>query len=270
MTQWVHTSTPTDRRRPGRGAVSLALAASIVASIHAAELQRRTSDAYDAYLHRARQTFVGRLQQMPGDVAAQPHGPSAAPAHGDGIIDVPGGLVHHWEGGVFIEDVSLDQAVGVSTAYSSYSTIYANVMASQLLEHDRNTYRVHLRLRESEAGIKAVLDVTSTVTYFFPEAGEAYSISNADEIREVTNAGTNRERLLPAGSDSGYLWRGNTFTRYLSIAGGVYVEIETLGLSRRFPPLLGWIIEPIARRLGRRSVVNALQEYAAALRHRNG
>ena len=29
---------------------------------------------------------------------------------------------------------------------------------------------------------------------------------------------------------------------------GVYVEMETLGLSRRFPRMLGWIIEPIARR----------------------
>jgi hypothetical protein len=62
------------------------------------------------------------------------------------------------------------------------------------------------------------------------------------------------------------LWRAATFTSFLAQDRGVLVEMEVIGLSRRFPPLLGWIIEPIARRLGRRSVEHSLQEFSKAVR----
>ena len=39
--------------------------------------------------------------------------------------------------------------------------------------------------------------------------------------------------------------------------------METVGLSRGFPPLLGWLIEPIARRLGRKSIERSLEEFIA-------
>src|SRR5204862_7263362 len=102
--------------------------------------------------------------------------------------------------------------------------------------------------------------------YFKPRAGVVYAISNADEIREVERPGRADERLLPPGRDSGYLWRASTFTHFQEHGDGVYVEMETLGLSRQFPALLGWIIEPIARQVGRRSVQNSLQEFIAAVR----
>ena len=52
--------------------------------------------------------------------------------------------------------------------------------------------------------------------------------------------------------------------------GGVFVIMETLGLSRRFPVGFGWIIEPIARRLGRKSVESTLSEFATAVRRGTG
>jgi hypothetical protein len=112
----------------------------------------------------------------------------------------------------------------------------------------------------------AVLDVTSRVQYFYPSPGSAFSISTSEEIREVKDPGSPRERHLPAGRDSGYLWRAITLGRLMTRGTGVFVEMETLGLSRRFPPLLGWIIEPIARRIGRRSVELSLQEFRTAVR----
>jgi hypothetical protein len=41
--------------------------------------------------------------------------------------------------------------------------------------------------------------------------------------------------------------------------------METLGLTRRFPPLLGWVLEPIAKRLGRKSVETSLEEFRTAV-----
>jgi hypothetical protein len=90
-------------------------------------------------------------------------------------------------------------------------------------------------------------------------------VSDSIEIREVAQAGRSDERHLPVGQDRGYLWRANTFAYYEAQDGGVYMELETLGLSRRFPPMLGWMIEPIARRLGRKSVEGSLTEFRDAL-----
>jgi len=73
------------------------------------------------------------------------------------------------------------------------------------------------------------------------------------------------ERYVPPGQDRGYLWRAATFTRFVEADGGVYMEMETIGLSRPFPPLLGWVIEPIARRIGRGSVENSIQEFRRAV-----
>jgi hypothetical protein len=110
--------------------------------------------------------------------------------------------------------------------------------------------------------------VRSSVKFSFPNATTVYSISTSDEICEVKDAGETSEQLLPAGQGSGYLWRAATLSRLVERDGGVAVEMETIGLSRAFPRMLAWIIEPIARRLGRKSVELSLQEFASAVRAR--
>jgi hypothetical protein len=230
----------------------------------AATLESRTVGAYDAYLEHARQRFLARAN---GEVGPRPQTPgvSAEPASEDGILAVPGGLVHHWVGRAYIEGVTLQDALDTSTAYSSYSHTYSSIVESQLVDQHGQTFRVRMRVKEGDVGVTAVLEVHSTIEYVGPTNGRAHALSNADEIREVRRAGRPDEYLLPAGHDSGYLWRANTLTRFVEFPGGVFVEMETIGLSRRFPPLLGWLIEPIARRLGRKSVETSLKEFLAAV-----
>ena len=93
----------------------------------------------------------------------------------------------------------------------------------------------------------------------------AYSVSSAEEIREVKDPGRPNERRLPEGHDSGYLWKAGTFTQLVAVDGGVWLEMETIGLSRPFPSMLGWLIEPIARRVGRSSVDDSLHEFHQAM-----
>lgn len=185
---------------------------------------------------------------------------------GDGILGVPDGLVHHWTGSAFIRGATVAQAVDVSRDYARYPTLYKAVLSARVLSQQRDAYTVLLRIKEGEAGVTAVLDVRSIIEYRMLDRGAVLAISASDEIRQVENAGNRDERLLPAGRDSGYLWRAHTFTYLAPAQDGVFVVMETLGLSRRFPPMLGWIIEPIARRLGRKSVEESLLEFATALR----
>ena len=235
----------------------------------AADLQSKTAHAYETYAAAAAREFVARAHKLsPG---GRCDGVMTARAgSGDGILDVPDGLIHHWVGTAFVRGVTLKQVSDVARDYSAYSKVYENVVSTRVLSHQGDSYRVLIRLKEGELGIDAVLDVRSAVEYRALSDGSVSAISKSEEIRQVENAGRANESLLPAGRDSGYLWRAHTYTLFVPQRDGVFVVMETLGLSRRFPPFTGWIIEPIARRLGRKSVEGSLTEFLTAIRSSAG
>lgn len=248
-------------------AAIVACALALPAGLAAAELQAKTLEAYTAYVEQARRTFLARVESR--RIELPPAGVTvvAGPGRDDGITSVPGGLVHHWTARAFVRDVDFARALQAAQEFGAYPRIYKAVQRADVISRDGDTFRVRMRLRESEAGITAVFQVTTTIRYV--RAGRsAHAFSHADEIREVERPGAGDERLLPVGQGSGYLWAADTFTRFVEHDGGVYLETETLGLSRGFPALLGWFIEPIARRLGRRSAEATMHEFVEELRRR--
>jgi hypothetical protein len=241
----------------------------VVLPTEAAELTPATSRAYDSYVEQARRTFIARV--------AAPHvshvdAERRDEAAGEGgllqpfgrTLRLPGGVVHHWRGAIFIPGVALEQVLTTAQTYDHYAAIYGAVLASRLLSREGNRFQVFARVKEDAGIVSAVLDVWSVVTY--ERAGNcAYSLSEARDIRQVERAEQAEERHMPQGRDSGYLWRASTFTRFVPKDGGVLVELETIGLSRSFSRLLAWIIEPIARRVGRSSVERTLAEFRSAV-----
>jgi hypothetical protein len=240
----------------------------------AAELEEQTTRAYVEYVAQARLKFLNRVHDRPESTSGAKLGQdgqiTARPGAQDGIVSVPGGLVHHWRGATFLPGVTMKEALGVSHDYADYAEIYTPIVGSRFLGRDGDKYRALLRLKESAGGISAVLDVTLDIQYFYPDSATAYSLSSSEQVLEVKDAGTSRERHLPAGRDSGYLWRLATMNRFIQRDDGLVVEMETMGLSRRFPSMLSWIIEPIARRLGRKSIELSVQEFTRAVRARQG
>jgi hypothetical protein len=241
----------------------------LAVDVAAADLKQETALAFERYAEEATRIFLDRVGEgvtsSGGALSPRDGEVIARPARQDGIIAVSGGLVHHWIGATFISGITLEDALRVSCAYDDYHTFYRPVIASKLLGRDANTYRALLRIRESAGGLSAVLDMKIRVEYFYPDSRSAYSVSTSDEIRELRNSGSPNERQLPAGQDSGYLWRAATLNRLVERDDGLFIEMETLGLSRSFPPMFGWLIEPIARRLGRKTVELSLQEFRAAV-----
>jgi hypothetical protein len=248
----------------------LALLCVSTVSAAAATLTDAASKAFDEYLGRARQAFLDRQQRHPAatdaDRAALGSGRTiAGPGGGDGIVNAPASLIHHWRGVIFIPDVTLDDTVRISRDYRNYPSVFHPIVRSTVLSDESDAIRVQFRMRESAGGMTAVLDVLSNIHYVRPDSAHAYVISTSEQILEVEDPGRPTERHLPAGRDSGYLWRAATFSRFVADDGGVYMEMETLGLSRPFPPLLGWLIEPVARRIGRRSVEDSMTEFQRAV-----
>ena len=247
----------------------------MVCAVVAAELTGAAAQAYSAYFNKARQSFLDRVNRGANiadvdRVVLRDGGTVVHAGEGDGILPAPDSLIHHWFAATMIPGVTLDQVVSVSRAYADYPTIFHPVMTAKVVADEGDALRVQLRMRESAGGMSATLDMTSRVVYSRLDARHAHVISTTEEIREVKDAGQSDERRLPAGNDSGYLWRAGAFTRFVDEGNGVYMEMETIGLSRPFPPMLGWMIEPIARRIGRRSVEQSVHEFREAVLKRYG
>lgn len=250
----------------------------------AADLEPETVAAYEKYIAGATRDFTPpthedvrprrmewtspqlRARLRAGEVVARP-------GRDDGILKVPDGLVHHWRAAIFIPDVTLARVLAVVQDYGSYAAVYDWVIDSARLrdvrEPDRDRYWVLLRIKRKAGMVSSTVDLWTAIEYRQPRPDLVTAVSNADCIRQVEDAGERDERRLPIGTGSGYLWRADTFTSYYERDGGVYVDLQTLGLSRGYPPLLGWIIEPIARRLGRGSAADGLERLRAVVKRRD-
>jgi hypothetical protein len=81
----------------------------------------------------------------------------------------------------------------------------------------------------------------------------------------VENAGTANERVLPADTGYGFLWRLYSYWRIQERDSGVYVECRAISLTRDVPFGLGWVIEPIIQKLPKESLINTLEATRRAL-----
>jgi hypothetical protein len=244
-----------------------------------AELHLQTISAYERYVAAIRERFAsqrsGRLSLEEAEAGLLTDLRAgrivAAPGQEDGIIEIEGGLIHHWRGAAFVPAARLEAVLRIAQDYSAYRSMYDGILASAVRGHEATRspegerFRVFFRIERSANLVTSVVDLWASVDYWYPRADRAMAMSDADCIRQVENSGTPDERRLAVGTGSGYLWRANTFSTYLERDGGVYLEFETIGLSRGFPPLLGWLVEPVARRLGRGSAAESLEQLRDAV-----
>lgn len=180
-------------------------------------------------------------------------------------IDIPSGMVHHWVGTVFIPGARLNQAVALLQAYDRHSDIYKpSVVRSAVLERDADRFRIFLRMFMKK--VIAVTVNTESVAQFEPHGADRVSSSiRSTRIAEVDDAGQPGEREKPVGRDGGYLWRLNTYWRFLERGGGTYVECESLTLTRDIPMGLGWIVGPFVTSIPRETLTFTLETTRRAL-----
>ena len=81
----------------------------------------------------------------------------------------------------------------------------------------------------------------------------------------MENAGKPNEKVAPPDTGYGFLWRLDSYWRFEERDSGVYVETRAISLTRDVPAGLGWIIEPIVRKLPRQSLINTLTATRKAL-----
>jgi hypothetical protein len=181
------------------------------------------------------------------------------------LIDVNDGLIHDWVGTVFVPGVTLQQTLAHVRDYDNDARRHHEVVASHIVRHEGNEYRVYMRLLKKKI-ITVVLDTEHDIRYIPVDAERWKSHSRTTKIAEVQNAGKKDERELPPGTGYGFLWKLYTYWRFQERDGGTWIECEAISLTRDVPTGLGWLIEPIIRSLPKESLENTLRETAAGLK----
>ena len=178
--------------------------------------------------------------------------------------DVPDAMVHHWIAAVLVPNGSLERAVALMQDFERHQKMYPEVISSRLIERKGDILRGYWRLKKDKV-ITAVLDTEQTAEYHQAGPSRNYSQSTFDIIREVEDAGKPKERVLPPDEGHGFLWRLNAYWRLETSPEGLYMESESISLSRDIPFGLSFIIKPLVEGLPRESLLGSLKATRAAL-----
>ena len=133
--------------------------------------------------------------------------------------------------------------------------------------------RLHRLLKKKI--ITVVLDTDHDVHYSEIDTNRWSFRSYTTRIAEVEDAGTPKERVLEPDTGYGFLWRLYSYWKFDQKIGGtasaserhtsahqsegVYIECRAISLTRDIPLGLGWIIEPIIRKLPQESLTHTLE-----------
>jgi hypothetical protein len=184
----------------------------------------------------------------------------------DGGGDLPGALLHDWRGTAFIPGATAMEFERLMKDFAAYPRVYAPQMVSaRVLSHGDDDFQVMMRVRQQHV-ITVVMDAAYDVHFMRLDARDGYSVSRSTKIAEIASPGTRSEHALSPADGHGFLWRMNTYWSYEQRDGGLYIQIESVSLSRSVPAGLGWAIGPFVESVPRDSLEFTLQATCKALR----
>src|SRR4051812_8738768 len=180
-------------------------------------------------------------------------------------IDVPDAMIHHWLAIIFVPGVPVNNAVALMEDYDKHARVFApNIVASKLLDRKDNHFHVALRFYVKKV-IGVTLDTENMAEFFRPAPDRAYSRIHSIKVTEIANAGTPQQSEKPPGQENGFMYRLNTYWRFLERDGGTYIQCESLTLSRDVPFALSWIIKPFISQVPKESLTFTLERAKAEL-----
>jgi hypothetical protein len=235
------------------------------------ELKQQTVEAWDAYVRAANMRMETRasgqspflwVDEKPDRVQRVRAGEVlVAPVDGDNPHKVPHGLIHHWIGAIFLPNTNLDDVMRVLDNYDRYKDFYKPIVVrSKLVERTNDHEKVTLMMMQRVYSVTAAVETDNEILIVRPDADRAYSLSNSVRVQEIADYGKPHEHALPEGHGPGYVWREFSVSRFEQRDGGVYVEIETMAMSRGIPVALRWMINPLVGNLPRKIMLAMLTD----------
>lgn len=183
---------------------------------------------------------------------------------------LPGALLHHWRGTAFVRGATAADFERLMKNFGDYPRRFAPqvVQARILSPRDRRTpdhFTAMMRVRQHHV-ITVVMDTAYDIQYGSLDAQHGYSVSRSTRISEIGLAGTPQEHALSDTEEHGFLWRMNTYWSYEERDGGLYMQVESISLTRAIPTGLGWAVRPYVESVPRESLEFTLRAVCNALK----
>jgi len=239
-------------------------------SAAAADLKPSTLEAWDQYVQTANSRLQERLQpggcflwidESPeraaqvrnGQILIYPVGPHTPKR-------VPGGLIHDWGGAAYYPNAKIQDVFRVTGDYAHYKDIFHPGVISAQTIGSRGTDRYSMTLADHAVFQHNAIEGEFESKAVRVDAHRWYSITWSTRMQQIDDYGEPGEHQLPVDSGDGFIWRLYSITRYEERDGGVYAEVEALGLSRDIPASLRWAIDPIIRRISKSSLMTSIRQ----------
>lgn len=251
----------------GRALVGLALCLAALPT-QAARLKKETAAAWDRYLAASEERIAAEAQNGPFlFIDAWPEAKRKA-AYGqlqEGAVlveqesareeghpvEVPHGLIHDWEGVLFIPHTTLAETLGVVQNYNGYQDYFRpEIRNSRLLSRDGDDFKIALQLYKKSV-ITVAIDADFDVHFERLGPNRIMDRSYATRLAEVEDADEKDAHELAPDDGTGYLWRLCDFWRFEERDGGVYMQLESMGLSRGVPGWIAWLVDPLLKSIPR-------------------
>lgn len=233
-------------------------AAAAAFNAYAGEVESRLAEQHrspNAFLTGAALTPQNEMRLHQGEPIIEQLSPSRG-------ADLPGALLHHWRGTAFVRGATAADFERLMRDFNSYPRDFSpQVLQARILSQDGDHLQATMRIVQHHM-ITVVLDTTSDITYGRLDSQHGYSLSRSTRISEIGPSG----RALDPSEEHGFLWRLNTYWSYEERDGGLYMQIETVSLTRSIPAGLGWVVRPYVERIPRESLEFTLRSVCNALR----
>jgi len=175
-------------------------------------------------------------------------------------------MLHHWRGTAFAPGAKAADFERLLMDVNAYPQRYApQVIQASILGQQGDGLQVKMRARQQHV-ITVVMDTTYNLSFGTLDLRHGYTIARSTQIAEIDAAGTAKERALGPGEEHGFLWRLNTYWSYVERDGGLYMQIESVSLTRAIPRGLTWALAPFVESVPRESLEFTLRSTCNALR----
>jgi hypothetical protein len=234
--------------------------------------------AFSSYTHSV-ESRLGQQHKIPNSFLALPfsdaQGSDTRLRNGELIVEkltpstgskLSGSLLHHWRGTAFAPGATAADFERLMRDFKSYPQHFSpQVIQARTLSQNGDRVEARMRVRQHHV-ITVVMDTTYDVQFGQLDAQHGYSISKSTRIAEIESPGSNTEHVLNAGQEHGFLYQLNTYWSYEERDGGLYMQIESISLTRSIPTGLGWVIRPYIESIPRESLEFTLRAACNAIR----
>lgn len=260
-----------------RVAFPVLLALSVCAPLAlAVELKPATATAFDQYIATLESKWSGRgaasnfiqLADTPERQAKLKAGDLVIrPAKGNGETEISGGIINDWVGGYFLQGATLQQALSVIQDYARNKVTYSpDIVDSVVRTHKSpDDYQIYLRIVKSKFLVTDYLKSEHDIHWTHPSDKRATAKSASTKITEIVDSGKPTEHELPVGNDRGIVWRMFGYWFLEERDGGVYVEYQSITLSRDIPFGMGKVLGPVLHSVPAETLKSSLEKGRRAI-----